>query len=254
MSQLCIIPQSPRFFFSSSSTFVTQTQIYLPDTFTFRRNYVSVTYRYNNVTVTCSCNGIFSGLLKAGSYFLWNPLEIPGERVLFYVSFDYDHFINNYTLRTDYWTRLEDIPTNYHIHRSQIFLSGIVNWLASNNSSMYFILSLDLEESYRQLWLPDLEKESYRQLWLPDFENENENGPWILDVMRNCMCVFATSDVFLDVWIMEYGSEESWTKLYSVPNMQHRGLEVYKALYISEDDTLLLQCYEIESGDMKLVV
>ncbi|XP_024633530.1 uncharacterized protein [Medicago truncatula] len=157
-------------------------------------------------------------------------------------------------LRFLFYVRLEDIPTNYHIHRSQIFLSGTVNWLASNNSSMYFILSLDLEESYRQLWLPDLEKESYRQLWLPDFENENENGPWILDVMRNCMCVFATSDVFLDVWIMEYGSEESWTKLYSVPNMQHRGLEVYKALYISEDDQLLLQCYEIESGDMKLVV
>ena len=64
---------------------------------------------------------------------------------------------------------------------------------------MYFILSLDLE------------KESYQQLLLPDFEN----GSWTLGVVRDCLCVFATSDMFWDVWIMkEYGNEKSWTKLY----------------------------------------
>jgi len=54
-----------------------------------------------------------------------------------------------------------------------------------------------------------------------------------LGVVRDCLCVFARGGLFLDVWIMkEYGNEESWTKLYGVPNMQDRGLEAYTVLYI----------------------
>jgi len=76
-------------------------------------------------------------------------------------------------------------------------------------------------------------------------------------MQRDCLCVFAISDMFLDVWIMnEYGKKESWTKLYSVSDMQDRGLQAYTALYISEDDQLLMQCYEIEAkfSTMKLVL
>jgi len=88
---------------------------------------------------------------------------------------------------------------------------------------------------------------------LPDYENEN--AQWTLGVVRDCLCVYATRDMLLDVWIMkEYGNQESWTKLYTVPNLQHWGLEVCTALYISKDDQLLMQCEEIESGDIKLVV
>lgn len=67
-----------------------------------------------------------------------------------------------YTLGTDYWRRIEDIPYDYWICRSGIFDSGIfvsgaVNWYAKDESdSLYFILSLDLEnDSYRELYLPD---------------------------------------------------------------------------------------------------
>lgn len=58
-------------------------------------------------------------------------------------------------------------------------MSGTVNWLPSDYSS---ILSLDLE------------KESYQQLLLPDYENENVW--WILVVLKDCLCVFARSDMF----------------------------------------------------------
>jgi F-box interacting protein len=105
---------------------------------------------------------------------------------------------------------------------------------------LYFILSLDLEnESYQKLYPPDFEDGSYY---------------WTLGVLSDYLCVFATSDMFLNVWIMkEYGNQESWTKLCSVPK-DHHGFEASAAVYISEDDQLLLQCYEFESGEEKLVV
>ena len=61
--------------------------------------------------------------------------------------------------------------------------------------------------------------------------------------------------MLLDVWIKkEYGNEKPWTKLYTFPNMQHRGFISYNALYISEDDQLLVDFYDLESWCMKLVI
>jgi len=63
------------------------------------------------------------------------------------------------------------------------------------------------------------------------------------------------TDMFLDVWIMkEYGNQESWTKLYHVPDIQDQGLEGYQTLYIYEDDQVLFQFHETGGGKMKLVV
>jgi len=62
--------------------------------------------------------------------------------------------------------------------------------------------------------------------------------------------------MFLDVWVLnEYGNKESWTKLYSVPHMGDQGsLSYTKALYISEDDQMLVDFYELGSNELKLVV
>ncbi|KEH33120.1 putative F-box domain, galactose oxidase/kelch, beta-propeller, F-box associated interaction [Medicago truncatula] len=235
--------------FSTSAVF-TQTQLHISSTLTNGRIYAP----------TCSCDGIFLGMLKVGSYYLWNPsirkfkllptLENPHEHGANFCSFGYDHLIDNYkvivvssknkvsvnTLGTDYWTRIEDIPYSDNICGQGVFVNGTVNWLASDDSN---ILSLDLN------------KESYQHLLLPD----SENDLWILHVVRDCLGLFGTGDMSLDVWIMkDYGNKESWTKLYSVPNMQDRGLEAYDALYISEDDQLLVDCIEIESGNDKLVL
>jgi F-box interacting protein len=226
----------------STFTVVTQTQIYPPNTLTIRGNFVDV---------MCSCDGIFCCMLKAGTYLLWNrsvrkykllpPLE---NHMWTSLSFGYDHFIDNYkvsvnTLGTDYWTRIEGIPHYYDICGLGIFSSDFVNWLAIDESSLYFILSLDFE------------KESYQQLLLPEIENDS----WTLSVARDCLCVSRTSDTILNIWIMkEYGNQESWTKSYIVPNLQDWGFKAYKALYISEDDKLLVQCYVMGRGKMKLVV
>ncbi|XP_039688407.1 F-box/kelch-repeat protein At3g23880 [Medicago truncatula] len=205
----------------STSIVVTHTQLYPPNTLTIR----------------------------AGSYLLWNPsirkytLLPPLENHIWTsLSFGYDHFIDNYkvvvvssekevffnTLGADYWKRIEGIPHYYDICGVGIFVSDTVNWLAIDESSSYFILiSLDFEESYQQLLLP-----------------ESENDSWTLSAARDCLCVSRTSDTFMNIWIMkEYGNQESWTKLYIVPNLQDWGFIAYKDLYISEDDKLLMHCY-----------
>jgi hypothetical protein len=49
----------------------------------------------------------------------------------------------------------------------------------------------------------------------------------------------------VDVWILkEYENEESWTKLYRVPHWRDLdiGFRYDEALYISEDDQLLMSC------------
>jgi F-box interacting protein len=235
----------------SPSTVVTQTQLYIPN-------------GHHCMDLMCSCDGMFCGTLTNGSNFLWNPSitkfkllpPLENHKFITTLSFGYDHFIDNYkvivvsdenkvcvnTLGTDYWRRIEDIPYHYFIHGSGIFVCGTVNWISSvSGFSRDVIISLDLE------------KESYQNLCLPDFKNENVR--WTLGVLRDCLCVFAHSHIHWDVWIMkEYGNKDSWTKLYTFPNLQDRGLQAYTVLYSSEDDQLLVECCELQTGDLKLVV
>jgi F-box interacting protein len=241
--------------FSTSTTVFTQTQLYPPNSIT-----TLFSHGQKFVDLRCSSDGIFCGELDLGCYFLWNPSItkfklLPPLGNTFSVSFGYDHFIHNYkvisvssnnevsvyTFGTDYWTRIQDIPNNYRIHNIGTFLSGTVNWFATDDSdlSMHFILSLDLE------------KESYQHLLLP---NSNYDSS-MLGLMRDCLCLSGSSDMFMDVWIMkEYGDQESWTKLYIVPDIQDHGLKPFGPLYIYEDDQLLLEFYAMEGGNIKLVV
>ena len=242
----------------STSTVFTQTQLYPPNSIT-----TLFFHGQKFVNLRCSSDGIFCGKLDFGCYFLWNPsiskfkllppLGNSCESHPVSVSFGYDHFIDNYkviavstknevsvyTLGTDFWTRIEDIPNNYNIHQPGTFVSGTVNWFARDDSGMQFILSLDLE------------KESYQHLLLTD---SNDHSPF-LGLVRDCLCVSLSSDMYMDVWIMkEYGNQESWNILYIVPDIQDQGLKPFKALYIFEDDQLLLQFYALQGGNIKLVV
>jgi F-box interacting protein len=230
----------------STSTVVTLTQLYLPG--------------HHVMDVLCCCDGMISGKLKNGSYYLWNP-SIRKFKLLPHLenhdswtslSFGYDHFVDNYkvvavsvtkevcvyTLGTDYWKRIEDIPY-YGYCGDGVFVSGTVNWLTRDD----VILSLNLE------------KESYRMVSLPDYENQNVQ--WTMGVVRDCLSVFARRNMCLDVWIgKDYGNIGTWTKLYSIPHLHDRGLEAFAALYISEDDQMLVKCYDIEGevGDVNLVL
>ena len=75
-------------------------------------------------------------------------------------------------------------------------------------------------------------------------------------MLKDCFSTFEFSDMFLDVWVMkEYGNKGSWTKLYNVLYMEDLGSFSYKrALYISEDDQMLIEFYDRQSNELKLVV
>jgi F-box interacting protein len=269
----------------SSTSIVKQTQINYPVT-------VTVTNGYREPSSLCSCDGILCFAIDPTSAILWNPsirkLELlpplennnPLKRVIYSTySFGYDRFIDNYktvvvnfcighnevsinTMGTDYWRRIHDFPLYGPVHRPGVFVSGTVNWLAYDASSSHSCAIVSL----------DLEKESYQKLSHPDLENDADMRT--LGVVRDCLCIFATNDMFLDVWIMnEYGNKESWTKLYRVPHREDQGLcshkkEAYmvdrglysykKALYISKNDLLLMDFFELDEWGgftkIKLVV
>ncbi|GAU16388.1 hypothetical protein TSUD_117370 [Trifolium subterraneum] len=251
-----------------SDSIVTQRQIRYP--VTSQNNGYGLPYRL------CSCDGILCFAIDHSSAILWNPSirkfkllppleENSSKRISFCVySFGYDRFNDEYkiiviafcngqnvvsvnTMGTDYWRRIDDFPFSGPVCGPGVFVSDNVNWLTYDYSSSTSRVIVSL----------DLEKESYQKLSQPDLEDNK----WTLTlgVARDCLCIFASNDMFLDVWIMmEYGNKESWTKFYNVPIPYiggDRGLRSYtKALYISEDDQLLIYFHKWRSNELKLVV
>jgi F-box interacting protein len=132
------------------------------------------------------------------------------------------------------------------MYQPGVFVGGTVNWLAyeaSNSSYCCDIVSLDLE------------KESYQKIPQPDLEKDH----WAIGMFRDCLCIFASSDMFLDVCIMkEYGIKESWTKLYNVPYAENPYTHPYrKTVYIFYDDQLLfivVDKLDLYNWKFKLVV
>jgi len=147
---------------------------------------------------------------------------------------------------TNYWRKINDFPYSRVMYAPGVFVSGTVNWYASNGMSSFScaIVSLDLEtESYQKLSWPDYGKD-YRIL--------------TLRVFGDCLCIVTYNYMFLDVWIMkEYGNIESLTKLYSVPFLRNRNWGIYPyptAIYISEDDQVLFDYHELTSSKLTLAV
>ncbi|KAL5077919.1 hypothetical protein RYX36_016903 [Vicia faba] len=218
-----------------------------------------------------SCDGMLCFAIHANSVVLWNPsirkfkllprLQSPSQiNPIFIYSFGYVRFIDNYkivsisfsikdhidvsvnTIGTDFWRRIHGFPYCNTIRGSGVFVRDSVNWLAydASSSSLHAIVSLDLE------------KGSYQKLSIPDLKREN----CTLGVVTDCLYIFECNDMFFDVWVMkEYGNKESWTKIYNIPYMKDHVFYSYaKALYISEDDQLLINYYDFTSKKLKLLI
>jgi len=241
------------------STCVTQTQLSYP-----------ISLRNTKPLAMCSCDGIICITLFNNSALLWNPsiqkfkmlppLKSNQQKSVLDISysFGYDHFIDSYkivsnsylvnnnevsvyTLGVDNWRRIQDIPYTC-VSTSGVFVSGTVNWLAYDplsHSSSRAIVSLDLD------------KETYQEISQPDLVKDR----WTLGVLNDSLCIFASSYMFLDVWIMkEYGNKDSWTKLYNIPYIDRGSYTYAKVLYISEDDQMLMDVYDLGINKLKLVV
>ncbi|XP_045822117.1 F-box/kelch-repeat protein At3g23880-like [Trifolium pratense] len=258
------------FFSDISNPTVTQTQLNIP-----------ISNSWNHpLSQICSCDGLlcltFDGRSRTfgerpavlcnpslRKYSTLPPLENHRKREYSYrevksclFSFGYDHVndvykviaiscfkdkhkvkeVDVYTLGTNNWRSIQDFPYSSPFKHG-VFVGGTVNWLVDPYSSP-FIVSLDLKtESYQKISQPDLKMDL-----------------WALGMFRDCLCIFANSTMFLDVWIMkEYGIKESWTKLYNVPYVENQYTSP-KTLYISDDDQMLFGFYDLVNLKSKLAV
>ncbi|XP_058732400.1 F-box/kelch-repeat protein At3g23880-like [Vicia villosa] len=214
-----------------------------------------------------TCDGILCYKIDTCSAILFNPsirkfILLPPlkHKINAFYTLVYDRFINNYkvivlyhnevyvlTLGTNYWTRIQDFPTHDQLLASStgIFVNDSVNWLTS-----HFIVSLHLKkESYQNLSLPvslPVSNVGFRSSCFDTL------GTW-----KGCLSLLIPMrDTFSDFWIMkEFGKENSWTKLLSIPYMQEWGFFRYtKMLYISEDDQVLLEIFMCRKFKYMLVV
>ncbi|KEH32817.1 putative F-box associated interaction domain-containing protein [Medicago truncatula] len=241
-----------------------------------------------------SCHGIICVLIQHYVVF-WNPSfgKFKISRILLdfvrNYGFGYDHLSDNYkvvaayfydgesdstdsdddeeeeeeevfkktkvvvhTLGTNCWRRIKMFPCASGVpvgESSGTFVSGAINWVTSKDgsefNSLFFVVSLNLAN------------ESYQEIFQPDYGDLNVVC-LTLGVLRDCLCIFAHGELFIDVWIMkEYGKEESWSKLFTIPFANAEDLGLYpcnKATYIYEDEQVLLVSRAKYISKPKLVV
>ncbi|AES68761.1 putative F-box domain-containing protein [Medicago truncatula] len=169
--------------------------------------------------------------------------------VLEYLVLDEDDsFFNKtqvkvHTLGTNIWRTIQD----YHfggliVPMKGEFVSGTINWLFSKEQFWEypcFIVSFDLA------------KESYQKISPPNLGGVDVCDLSALGVLRDCLCVTTSG---YDVWLMkEYGNKESWTKLFTISYKRHpsKFKAFAKAIYVFEDDQVLLELYD---SDLNLVL
>jgi len=138
-----------------------------------------------------------------------------------------------HTLDTYFWKSIQECPFDaVSTRQCGKFVSGTINWLT------YIDISW---QSARSIVSFDLEKESCRKVLPPDDEGVDVSN-LTLGVLRDFLCIVSGNDI----WIMkEYGIQESWTKLFTVSNMQDpsKSNKLFKVLYTFEDDQVLLECF-----------
>ncbi|KAF5728860.1 F-box protein CPR30-like [Tripterygium wilfordii] len=136
-------------------------------------------------------------------------------RIAQFVGTDFQYFESEvmvYSLRRRCWKRIEDM--NYYLHyrgRNGVYAGGALHWVVTRgpeSRSSKLIVSLD-----RRL-------ENFREV--PEPENMDRNFDMGVGVLRDCLCLLAYyKDSRVDLWLMkEYGIKTSWSKLFSVSEVQ----------------------------------
>jgi len=142
-----------------------------------------------------------------------------------------------HTLGTNFWRSIKKFPFGvvpYDMSGKLVsgkFVGGAINWLAFKPypRTSCFIVAFDLG------------KESYQKVLLPNRGGVDVSGFSTLGVLRGCLSMTYSDDV----WIMkEYGNTESWIKLFTISYVKDpRYCSAHpKAIYIFEDDQVLLKC------------
>ncbi|XP_019439762.1 PREDICTED: F-box/kelch-repeat protein At3g23880-like [Lupinus angustifolius] len=227
-----------------------------------------------------SCDGMLCFAVNKSCALLWNPTirvfkKLPPLEEYTIYGFGFDQCSDSYkvvailrheyysddesawvtevkvhNLGTDSWRTIQGCPSGIPTGFSATFVSGTLNWLASNDPdlSSYAIVSLDLgKESCQELLQPD-----YREVAVLSFN---------LGVLKNCLSIIVHyEEGSSDIWLMnDYGKKESWTKFLCLPYLGSPNLFPYgRVICIYEDDEVLLELhselaiYNFRNGTFKV--
>ncbi|XVF84743.1 hypothetical protein PTKIN_Ptkin17bG0063100 [Pterospermum kingtungense] len=137
-----------------------------------------------------------------------------------------------YSLRINYWRRIQDFPFGVPCDEAGKYVDGSLNWAVFRRQETGFswiIVSLDLAH------------ETYKEVLQPVYGNAASERT--LGVLDGCLCVLCNyGRMYADVWVMkEHGKRESWTKLVTVSYMPDSGSELFSIpLFVSENGEILL--------------
>ncbi|KAL2455755.1 F-box protein CPR30 [Forsythia ovata] len=184
-----------------------------------------------------SCNGVLCFVDSAHRIVLWNlatrkyfeiqylRIEPPKFANLYYLvnyGFGYDcvtddykvirliitfnsesecYLVELYSLKSDSWTRFEDLVGHTRRDNHGILVSGALHWIRDDNESP--IVAFDLtNEEFNTVPCPDL---SGRHCW--------KN----LGIVHGCLCFFCDDPLLhAELWVMkDHGIKESWTKVFT---------------------------------------
>jgi F-box interacting protein len=161
---------------------------------------------------------------------------MPDSILLGQNNWVYKTEVKVHTLGSGIWRSIQEVPFGGFpvplMWRSGKFVSGTINWLFTKELfqvSSWFIVSFDLAN------------ESYQKILPPNFGGVDVCDLSALGVLRDCLCATTSSD---EIWIMkEYGNQDSWTKLFTIPYKREltKSYVRAKAVYIFEDNQVLLK-------------
>ncbi|KAK1391288.1 F-box domain-containing protein [Heracleum sosnowskyi] len=159
------------------------------------------------------------------------PPELPKYNAMFFCGFGYDEVNNDfkmlmiaqpkdqfdgdrffvilYSLKTNVWTRIQNVPGNISFGRSNpysgtmfggVFASGSLHWTATTEDQKDVIVAFDLTlEQFKQVPFPPT-RYQFR----------------LLGNLGQCLSIEDYSESLVDVWVMKYcGVERTWYKAAS---------------------------------------
>lgn len=198
-----------------------------------------------SVWVVGYCQGLVCCAIQEKHLFLWNPStgksnKLPDLNVklkngcfLLY-GFGYDERNDDYKvvaifcifssagvhetevmvygLNTNSWRRIQDFKGGIPLDDSGKYVNGKLHWAASVN----YASAAGSSYEWKIVGL-DLADETYEEISGPDC-GENSND-WTFGVLNGCLSVlYNYQGTCADLWAMkEYGSQNSWTKMVSIP-------------------------------------
>ncbi|KAL8107588.1 hypothetical protein AgCh_024123 [Apium graveolens] len=161
-----------------------------------------------------------------------------------------------YSLKTNAWTRIQNVPEVCFTSNRGIFASGSLHWTAmrSPTNCKDLIVGFDLElQQFKEVPFPPIKS-------LPAFPDFNIRC--LLDV-GGCLCITDNYPSHLDVWIMKiYEDKNTWYKALSVKQRKTLGsftsfhpiaLSKSRSDVLLEVDTEKLVWYDLDKNKVRKV-